>query len=428
MPFDAPSKLTFTRRRALAAAALTAVGFKAGSVEAATNVSLLCPRSPDPTPPGYGGYAEEQTDNWQAQHDAFINYEAVAWEQVHDKIAAGFDGRAALHDINYTAGWIPEFSANLASLDDKLLPSVLADLPSSSNHAAIWNGVRYGAPLSLSILTLHFNETHFQEAGISSPPATWDELKRVARALTTDKHAGWVINLGAPEGIGGSASYWLAFLQQAGGTLYGANGKAACASDQGVEALQCLIDLMPASHESALTSTSINEASAVFMTGKASMMMNWPFMWGMLNDRDLSPVANQVKTAMLPAGPAGTASIDGADAWTISAKSKQQDLAASLIGFYLSKEIQIEQAIATGWLPIRLSAFEDERVKKACPHGAVALQQAAHPYSSFLTPDYDDVTRAIGTEILKALSGTKKPKAALLAAAESVNAIIKSRS
>jgi multiple sugar transport system substrate-binding protein len=157
-------------------------------------------------------------------------------------------------------------------------------------------------------------------------------------------------------------------------------------------------------------------------------MMNWPFMWGMLNDRNLSSVANQVKTALLPAGPAGTASIDGADAWTISAKSKQQDLAASLLGFYLSKEIQIEQAVATGWLPIRLSAFTDARVKKACPHGAVALQQAAHPYSSFLTPDYDDVTRAIGTELLKALAGTKKPKAALLAAAESVNAIIKSRS
>ena len=203
MPFDALSKLTITRRRALAAAALVAAGFKTSFVAAATNLSLLCPRSPDPTPPGYGGYAEPQTDKWQAQHGAFINYRAVAWKQVHDKIAAGFDGRAALHDVNYTAGWIPEFSVNLASLEDKLLPSVLADLPKSSDHAVTWNGVRYGAPLSLSILTLHFNETHFQEAGISSPPKTWDELQRVAAQLTTDKHAGWVIISARPRASAG---------------------------------------------------------------------------------------------------------------------------------------------------------------------------------------------------------------------------------
>ena len=429
MSFEALSKLMLTRRQSLAGFALAAAGLVgARTAEAATSISLLCPRSPDPTPPGYGGYAETQTDDWQTNNRAFINYEAVAWEQVHDKIAAGFDGRAAMHDINYTAGWIPEFSADLAKFDGKILPSMVMDLPGSSAHAVTWHGVRYGAPLSLSILTLHYNEAHFRDAGITAPPATWDELKHAAAALTTKDHAGWVINYGAPSGIGGTASYWMAFLQQAGGTLYGANGKAAFASDEGVEALQFLIDLMPSTHESALTSTSINEATALFMTGKASMMMNWPFMWGTINDRSLSLVANSVQTALLPAGPAGTASVDGADAWTVSARSKQQDLAANLIQFYLSKEIQIQQAVSTGWLPIRLSAFDDDRVKKACPHGAIVAKQAAHPYSSFLTPDYDDVTRAIGTELIKALSGKKKAKAALLAAADSVNAIVKSRS
>ena len=427
MPSEALSTLSFTRRRVLAGAGVAAGLLGIRDAEGAGGVSLLCPRSPNPVPPGYGGYAEQEVASWQKSNGTFITFEAVAWEQIHDKIAAGFDGRAALHDVNYVAGWIPEFSQNLASMDRMILPSILDDLPPSSAHAVTWNGVRYGAPLSLSLLTLHCNEAHLQEAGIAAPPATWDELLRVAKAITTKERAGWAVNYGAPSGIGGTASYWFAFLQQAGGTLYDRDGRAGFLSPEGIDALQFMIDLMPATHESALTSTSINEATALFMTGKASMMMNWPFMWGVLNDRSTSPVANMVKTSLLPAGPAGTASIDGADAWTVAEKSKVQDLAGSMIQFFLSSEVQIQQAVATGWLPIRRSAYDDERVKTACPNGAVVLQQAAHPYSSFLTPDYDLVTRAIGAELIEALAGTKTAKAALASAAESVNAIVKSR-
>lgn len=426
MSFDALAKLKLTRRQSLAA--IAGIGLNgARGAEAATKVSVLCPRTPNPTPPGYGGFAETETNDWQSKNDAFINYEAVSWEQVRAKIAAGFDGRAAQHDVNYTAGWIPEFSPNLAKLDDLIPAGIIADLPASSAHAVTWDGARYGAPLSLSLLTLHCNETHLRGAGIASPPTTWDELKRAARELTTNEHAGWAINYGAPAGIGGTTSYWLAFLQQAGGTLYSTNGRAGFATNEGVEALQFMVDLMPSTHRSALTSNTINEPTALFMTGQASMMMNWPFMWNALNNRETSPIANHVRTALLPAGPAGTASIDGADAWAIAANSKDQNLAANLISFYLSREIQIAQAAATGWLPIRLSAFADKQVQQACPNGAVVAQQAAHPYSSFLTPDYDDVTRAIGVELISALSGKIKPKAALSAAAASVNAIIKSR-
>ena len=99
----------------------------------------------------------------------------------------------------------------------------------------------------------------------------------------------------------------------------------------------------------------------------------------------------------------------------------------SLIDFYLDVEVQKQQAIETGWLPIRLSALKDPEVGKKMPIAPVLLQQSTFPYDSFITPDYDVVTTALGTEILLALRGRKSAAEAIADAADAVTAIVKQR-
>jgi multiple sugar transport system substrate-binding protein len=166
----------------------------------------------------------------------------------------------------------------------------------------------------------------------------------------------------------------------------------------------------------------------VLLAGNAAMMMNWPFMWKPAQDPANSKIVGKLGGALLPAGPAGTASIDGTDAWTIAATSKNQDLAVKLIEFYLDAEVQKRQVIDTGWLPIRLSVLADPEVQKAAPNAAAVLEQAKHPYDSFVTPDYTQVTTAIGTQIQKALAGSQSAKDAIQASADQVTAIVKKRS
>jgi multiple sugar transport system substrate-binding protein len=89
--------------------------------------------------------------------------------------------------------------------------------------------------------------------------------------------------------------------------------------------------------------------------------------------------------------------------------------------------VQKRQAIDTGWLPIRLSTLADTEVQTALPNAAVVLEQAKHPYDSYVTPDYTEVTTAIGAEVQKALQGTVSAKEALAAAADQVAAIVKKR-
>jgi multiple sugar transport system substrate-binding protein len=322
---------------------------------------------------------------------------------------------------------VPEFGNFVVPFKDKLSKELVDDMPASSFATVTWGGQTMGAVFTLSLLTLFYNTELLEKAGFKSPPKTWDELKAAAKECTRDGNYGWVLNYGAPEGIGGTASYWMCFLQQAGGKLYNEDGSPAFNSDAGIAGLQTMIDLMPYTDPGSISYVGINDATNVMTAGKAAMMMNWPFMWKPANDPASSKIVGKVAGALLPAGPAGTASIDGTDAWTITKTSKNPDLAAKLIEFYLDKEVQKRQAIDTGWLPIRLSVLNDPDVQKALPNAASVLEQAKNPYDSFVTPDYNQVTQAIGTEVAKALAGQQSAKDAMAAANDSVTAIVKKR-
>jgi multiple sugar transport system substrate-binding protein len=399
----------------------------APAVGAPATLNVLVPAAPDPAPPGVAKFSEDAFAQWKKDHNAEVVYEAPPWPQLHDKMAANFASGQYVHDVMYNCGWVPEFANYLLDFVDKLPADLVADLPASSFGTVTWNGKRLGVVFTLSLLTLFYNMEHLEKAGIKEPPKNWDELKGIAKQLTGGNQYGWVLNYGAPEGIGGVASYWMTFLQQAGGKMYGEDGMPVFNNEAGVAALQVMMDLMESTDPGSISYVGINDATNVFSAGQASMMMNWPFMWKPANDPASSKVVGKVGAAILPAGPAGTASIDGTDAYTISKLSPNPDLSRQLIEFYLDKEVQKRQVLDTGWLPIRLSVLNDPEVQAAAPNAAVILEQAKHPYDSFVTPDYNAVTTALGVEIQKALSGSQSASDALKNASDQVTEIVKKR-
>jgi multiple sugar transport system substrate-binding protein len=55
------------------------------------------------------------------------------------------------------------------------------------------------------------------------------------------------------------------------------------------------------------------------------------------------------------------------------------------------------------------------------------LEQANYPYDSYVTPDYNAVTTAIGVEIQKALQGSQTAAQAIQSSHDLVTDIIKKR-
>ena len=424
---------SFNRRHFLQSGALVGAmaampGFlnrPAYAQDAALNV--FSPLPPDPAPPGAAKFAEEAFAKWQAANGATVAYETLAWPQLHDRMATAFASGAAPWDITYNCGWVPEFQSFLTPYADNLPKALVDDLPPTSFATTTVDGKRYGAVFTLSLLTLFYNRELMEQAGFKEAPKTWDEFMACAKEMTRDGRYGFVLNYGDPAGIGGTASYWMTFLQQAGGKVYGEDGQPVFKSDEGVAALQMMVDLMPFTDPGSISYAGINDATNVLLAGRAGMMMNWPFMWNAANDPKQSQIVGKMTSAVLPAGPKGSASIDGTDAWTITKASKNQEKAQKLIEFYLDAEVQKRQVLDTGWLPIRLSVLADPEVQAKAPNAAVVLEQAKHPYDSFVTADYNQVTVAVGTEVQKALQGSKTAAQAIADAQDAVTAIVKRR-
>jgi multiple sugar transport system substrate-binding protein len=412
---------------ATSAVASTASGGGAGAVA----LNVLAPAAPDPAPPGVAKFSDATVaafTKWQTDNNTKVTYEAPPWPQLHDKMQTAFASGNPPWDVVYMSGWVPEFASNIVPMGDMIPADLKADLPPSSFSTTTWGGKTYGVVFTLSLLTLFYNTEHFAAAGITQPPQTWDDLKTYVKELTKPGQYGWVLNYGAPEGIGGTASYWMVYLQQAGGKMYGPDSMPIFNDTPGVDALQLMLDLNKAGTDpGSISYVGINDATNVFTAGKASMMMNWPFTWKPAQDPTTSKIVGKIGDALLPAGPNGTASLDGTDAWTITTASKSPDQAMKLIEFYLDKDVQKSQAIDTGWLPIRLSVLNDPEVQAKATNAKTVLEQSQHPYDSFVTPDYNQVTQALGTEIQKALKGEKTAAQAIKDASDQVTAIVKKR-
>jgi multiple sugar transport system substrate-binding protein len=411
-------------------ALLAACGGGSGAGEG--KLGVLAPAPPDPTPVGvadFGATAEESFKKWQTDHSVEVAYDALPWPQLHDRIATTFASGTAGPDVMYMGGWIPEFSEHLSSLGAMIPKELLADIPSTAIESTTWNGELQGLVFTNSVLSLYYNTEHFEKAGIKGPPANWQQFKDYTKELNRDGRYGFVLNYGDPVGVGGTASYWMVFLQQAGGTMYGQDGMPAFNTPQGVDALQFMMDLQKGGMDPASISyVGINDAAGVFLSGKASMMWNWPLTWSQAQKPDQSSIVGKVGAAVLPAGPAGTASLDGGDAWSVAKTAADQQLAADLIQFYLSPEQQKAQVLQTGWLPILSSVLADPEVQKASPNAAAVAEQRKGPCNAFITPDYTQVTQALGTEVQSALQGTKTAAQAIADAEKSVRDIVSQRS
>jgi multiple sugar transport system substrate-binding protein len=439
------SRRGFLKRGAAFGAGVAAIGTLPALLEACSGSStqsgapaagqatlnVLAPAAPDPAPVGvatYGAGAIAEFNKWQTDNKAKVVYEAIPWPQLHDKMATAFTSGNPPWDITYDCAWIPEFQKSLIEIGSMLSPDIKADLPPSSFGTTTIDGKIYGVVFSLSLLTLFYNQEHFQQAGLTEPPKTWDDLKRYVKELTHGDQYGWVLNYGAPEGIGGVASYWMTYLQQAGGKMYGSDGMPVFNDTPGVDALQLMLDLNTAGTDpGSISYVGINDATNVLMAGKASMMMNWPYMWVPAQDPKSSKIVGKLGSAILPAGSAGTASLDGTDAWTITTAAKNPKLAMQLIELYLDPVQQKSMCLDTGWLPIRLSVLNDPEVQKKAANAATVLEQANHPYDSFVTADYNQITQVIGTEIQKALKGQKTAAQAIKDSSDQVATIVKNR-
>jgi multiple sugar transport system substrate-binding protein len=195
----------------------------------------------------YGtGPANSSQKYWQGIADAFhkanpsitVNVKTVNWNDFDNQIQTAVQNQQ-YPDItegdyfsNYAQEGLLYKASEVMSKPDNLMP-VFSKLGS-------YKGTQYGMPFTTSSRTLFYNKKLFQQAGITSAPQTWDDIKADALKIKALGKIGFGLPLGSEEAQG-EALLW---MLGNGGNYQDASGNWAIDSPQNVETFQFLKDLV----------------------------------------------------------------------------------------------------------------------------------------------------------------------------------------
>ena len=176
----------------------------------------------------------------------------------------------------------------------------------------------YGIPFRSNTTALWYNKNLFAEAGLSTPPATWQELRAYAGRLTTDQHAGFCF-AAAPTEEG--TFTLLPMLWQAGGDVATIGEQA---SIDTLTMINTLVNVDKSAPNSVLQ-WGQSEVGEQFRSGRCAMMINGPWVLPSVNTAGFA-----FDVAAWPAGSNGTASPLGGEVLAVGKDTRHLDAAWQL--------------------------------------------------------------------------------------------------
>jgi multiple sugar transport system substrate-binding protein len=349
-----------------------------------------------------------------------INYVDIPYDSLLQKLTTSAAGGELPDLVRSDIGWVPKFAALkvFAQLDGKLasFDTLSADNYPGSLATNKWDGHYYGLPLDTNTRVLISNGTALKDAGISSPPATFDELKSDAGKLAAKK-----ISVFADSGLQGWNVY--PWIWSAGGEVTSPDLTKATGylnSPASVAGVQLLVDLYK---QGAIPNLIIGNKGAVQTSDglpKANYadILDGPWMQGIWKGQypKFAPVYSQV-----PAGPGGSISVVGGEDINMTTASKHQAEAMKFIQFTQTADYQIAMA-RTGQMSVvkSLDAQEASTVPAFAPY--IKQLQTARPRPS--VPQAPAIDTALQDALTKAFQGSESVQQALDNAAKIIDPLL----
>ena len=253
-------------------------------------------------------------------------------------------------------------------------------------------------------------------------PQTWQELTDTAQAIVTaekDNNAGmqgFVFQGRAYEGLTCNALEWVASF--GGGAVVSPEGEITINNPQAAAAINLAKGWIGTIAPAGVLNYAEEESRAVFQSGNAVFMRNWPYAWALANAAD-SPVKDKVGVAVLPQGSgegARHASTLGGQQLAVSRYSAHPKEAADLVRYLTSAAEQKRRAIEGSFNPTRRSLYSDPEVLAANPFYAdfmAVLENAVARPSTVAGQRYNQVSSEFVRAVHSVLSGQASAEDAL---------------
>lgn len=273
------------------------------------------------------------------------------------------------------------------------------------------DGHTYSIPFQRSTIVLYYNKDMFKEAGLDPEkgPANWEEMQDYAIKLKKDGRYGLEIP------VTGFA-YWMmqTFALQNGENLMTQDGKKVMFdTPENVEGLQYWVDLAAKHKAMPEGVTDWSTVPSDFLEGKTAMMYH--------TTGNLTNVKKNATfdfgVSFLPAKKQYGSPTGGGNFYIFKDISPEKQQAAwEFVKFMTEPERAAQWSIDTGYVAVRKSAYETERMKKYAgefPAALVARDQLEYAAAELSTHNNGKVMKILNDNVQAALTGTLSPAEAL---------------
>lgn len=285
-----------------------------------------------------------------------------------------------------------DYIANHAHLNVDNMASAILDTETVDGNV-------YGIPTTTDARLLYFRRDLMAEAGIDAPPATREELIKVAQALTRDTNGD-----GTPDQwgfcyVGDNSLHmphmWLVHAWAGGGDLLDDNGKAIYNGPAGVAAAQFYSDLVNVYRVTPSEALAFDYETTLrsLVGGQCAMAVLGSWSWRI----DLSgALGESIGWTRVPPPEGGEqATFSGGWSWMIAKDSKVPDAAWRYIETLNSPETDAE--LAKFNIPTRQSVVKDMDASDFLAQAAVYATEAAHgnPQAVYTQALFDGIRAAV---------------------------------
>ncbi|WP_320784022.1 sugar ABC transporter substrate-binding protein [Streptomyces sp. CRN 30] len=220
---------------------------------------------------------QPELDKFEKETGIEVKLEVVPWSDLLNRILTATTSGQGPDVLNIGNTWSASLQATGALLPwdaknfdaiggrDRFVDAALASTGAEGKDPA-------AVPLYSMAYALYYNKKMFADAGISEPPATWDDLVAAGRKLSKDGTWG----LGAEgSNVSENIHHTFVFAEQHGAKFFTPDGTADFANDGVVTAVKEYVDLMAADKVIAPGNAEYaqNQSVSDFAKGKNAMLL-----------------------------------------------------------------------------------------------------------------------------------------------------------
>jgi multiple sugar transport system substrate-binding protein len=372
---------------------------------------------------------------------ATITFVPISENEMYTKVRLALLAGQCTYDAMETgAGGAKDYglSGFLAPLPT---PPDVADMFEGDVNQYSVDGELYGMPMFADTNILFWRTDLFEEAGLdpNQPPTTYQEFRDYAIKLTKDANGkspgdeGFdpnnVVVWGAAfKGSQKLASTWewYNYLYAFDGEVFDKDYNVIVDQQPAIDSLQWVVDnfrkynIYPPD----TINFDYSEFHTLFTEGKVAMAINWPYMWGLVQDPEQSKVVDKVAIGRKPEGVRHGGNIGG---WSFNVFKDCPNQAAAIdLAKWMASPEAGQLYAGVSLVPVRKSILEAKAAEEGQPWQAIAENlQDGQMVSALATGEsWMPIENALQVAIQKSLIGDMEPADALKEAAVEIRQIL----